>query len=394
MTERTGGIDRAAAAADRGPQSRALRVLFVTPQGAEAPGPRYRVYQFLPSYRRAGLDVTTLAMQGAASTRRSLYGAHASALARFAHLVTLGLEAQLLALRLCREAPRYDRVFLYRIPLPRWSRRFLEPHRARILYDFDDALDLVEAEGGFGQGLRARVLRSGLETAVAVSAVTVTSNARNAAVVQALGGRATMVPTVVDLDRLVFRDRSSAGHRPLILGWIGTPSTSRYLPLIEDALTEVRRTRDVVVRLVGAGRSPFSRLEAECRPWSAESEAAEIAAFDIGLMPMPDTAWTRGKAALKALQYGASGAPTVASWTPTNAEILGEDQGALLCRDEGEWVANLTRLVDDGALRGRLGQHARRRVESDYSLQVVAPRLCRLILAPDGCSTASGPEAP
>ncbi len=188
-----------------------------------------------------------------------------------------------------------------------------------------------------------------------------------------------MVPTSVDTARVAFRDRRQLVGPIPVLGWMGTPSTAPYLSAIERPLADLSRRRPVVVRLVGAGANPFTSLPADMRPWQYESEVAELDGFDVGLMPMPDTNWTRGKAALKALQYGASGAPTVASWTPTNAEILRPDAGTTLCRSEGEWLATLDALSDDAGLRSEQGRRGRRLVESCYSVAVNAPRVIDVI---------------
>lgn len=366
-----------------------MRVLFAVPQGPASPGPRYRVFQFLPGLERLGIRPDVLVMQGSRSTRRSLRSASDPVIARALHRVTLAVNNQLFLARVCAKAADYDRVFIYRIPISAWSRRRLARHRERLVYDFDDALDQAETDPGVWDRARASYLRSGLRNAVRACAVTVTSNARNAAVVRSLGGRAVVVPTSVNLDEAQYRDRVSlAGEVPL-LGWIGTPSTAGYLRLVEGALLRVRERRRVAVRLVGAGGSPFTRLDVACSEWSLEAQAGEIARFDVGLMPMPDTPWTRGKAALKALEYGASGAPTVASWTPTNAEILGEQHGALLCRTENEWVSALLHLVDDAGLRSDLGRRARRLVESKFSLAKTLPKLHQAILSPSSAGAGA-----
>jgi glycosyltransferase involved in cell wall biosynthesis len=176
---------------------------------------------------------------------------------------------------------------------------------------------------------------------------------------------------------------STAAARPtrVTLGWIGTPSTSRYLPLLEEPLRAVAAKHDIDIRLVGAGDTPFQHLPVTLRPWSLATEAREIAAFDIGLMPMPDTAWTRGKAALKALQYGAAGIPTIASWTPTNEQILGVDEGTIYCRTGDEWRAALERLMGDDVLRAELGRRARRRVDASYSVSANLPKLIAVLHA-------------
>jgi hypothetical protein len=290
--------------------------------------------------------------------------------------------------RVMRRARQFDRVYMYRIPVPGWAVPSLMRDRDRMLFDFDDALDQPELDGGWLQSVRARAVRRGFENAVRVCRTTVTSNERNAAVVRALGGHAEVVPTTVDVSRAVVRDRAGAGC-PAVIGWIGTPSTARYLREIEEPLRRVSATRPVTVRLTGAGPSPFQHLPVELRDWSLETEAADIGGFDIGLMPMPDTPWSSGKAALKALEYSASGAPTVASWTVTNQAILGGNDGAILCRTADDWVAALARLIDDHTERGERGSRARAWVTETYSLDRHAPRLCRVLTGEH-----AGPPAP
>jgi glycosyltransferase involved in cell wall biosynthesis len=361
------------------PGMSAIRTLFVVPHGERAAGPRYRVFQYLPRLAALGVEPRILVVRPPGSTVQLLTAANPGTAKRAAQLLASWLRNQRAFVDVVRLVSRYDRVFIYRCPVPSWAARFLSAYRDRIIFDFDDALDQPELEGGLFQHGRVRVLRRGMENAVAVSRLTITSNRRNASVVRQLGGRVAVIPTCVDLDRAVGRDRSQLSSPRPVLGWIGTPTTARYLAGIEEPLVRLADGRPLRVRLIGAGASPFSGLDTDLRPWSLSSEPEDVAAFDVGLMPMPDTPWTRGKAALKALQYGASGLATVASWTETNAEILGDGVGTLLCRTGDEWLAALTRLLDDDAFRVEMGARARRRVELEYSLEVMAPRLYQAI---------------
>jgi glycosyltransferase involved in cell wall biosynthesis len=114
-------------------------------------------------------------------------------------------------------------------------------------------------------------------------------------------------------------------------------------------------------------------------PWSPEVEIRETAAFDIGVMPLPDTPWTRGKCGFKALQYMGLGIPAVASPVGVNAEIITHNRNGLLARTLEDWSACLKRLVEDAGLRERLGHAGRKRVEENYALDVQAPRLIGLL---------------
>lgn len=358
------------------------RVLFVSLQGALAPGPRYRVFQYLPRLEAMGIQPTVAIMQDEISTRRSIDAPNLGNLPRAAHQVAVWLRLQSFIARILRRRREFDRVYLYRVPVPEWAVSRLAGDRDRLLLDFDDAIDRPELEGGWLQRVRADVVRRGFVNAVRVCRTTVTSNERNAEAVRALGGRVEVVPTAVDVSRAVVRDRSRA-EAPPVLGWMGTPSTARYLCEIEEPLGRVAATRPVTVRLTGAGRNPFERLGAELRAWSLEQEAADIDGMDIGLMPMPDTAWSSGKAALKALEYSAFGIPTVASWTATNQAILGTNPGAVLCRSSDEWATELKRLIDDHAERGERGRSARVWVAERYSVDVHAPRIHKILMGDD-----------
>jgi glycosyltransferase involved in cell wall biosynthesis len=357
----------------------ALRVLFVVPQGSLAPGPRYRVYQYLPRLQALGVEPVVLVVRPERSTVRLLTGSSQNQLRRVAHLARSWLQNQSAFVRITRLAPQFDRVFVYKCPVPSWALPALAPCRERLLYDFDDALDQAELEGGLLQHWRTRVLRRGMENAVAAARLTITSNTRNAAVVRQMGGRVVVIPTCVDLAQAILRDRRRLTAPAPVLGWTGTPSTARYLASIEKPLSVLVGRRPVAVCLIGAGRSPFAGLRADVRPWSLATEPQDVSAFDVGLMPMPDTPWTRGKAALKALLYGASGMASVASWTPTNAEILGEHNGSVLCHSEADWLAAFERVLSDDDWRSEMGARARRRVESSYSLDRMVPRLMSAI---------------
>ncbi len=357
-----------------------LRVLLAVIQGKSSPGPRYRVLQYIPSFEAAGFACTVWPLQGTRSTARSLNSARLRPATRLAHRAATWAQAGAFAARIIRAADRFDRILLYRIPVPSWAVPPLARRRSRIVCDFDDAMDAVEDDTkGLAGALRRRILRRSLLNSIAVSRVAVTSNQRNADVVRRAGGTPAIVPTSIDTARFGFRDRRTLAGPVPVIGWMGTPSTARYLAPIEGPLGDVSRRAGAIVRLVGAGANPFAALDVDVRPWTYESETADLEGFDVGLMPMPDTSWTRGKAALKALQYGASGAPTVASWTATNAEILREDAGTSFCRSPADWLAALECLVLDAEQRSAQGRRGRQLVERCYSVGVNAPRLIDLI---------------
>ena len=125
-------------------------------------------------------------------------------------------------------------------------------------------------------------------------------------------------------------------------------------------------------------------LTVEHVPWSDEAEAAAIGGCDVGILPLPDDRWTRGKCAFKALQYMASGLPVVASPVGVNREVVVEGETGFLPRDDAQWAERLNRLLDDAALRETMGRAGRERVEARYATSILAKQLAKRLKAVAG----------
>lgn len=181
-----------------------------------------------------------------------------------------------------------------------------------------------------------------------------------------------VIPTVVDTTIYVPRDAPPG--RPAV-GWIGSPSTwayvAPYLPRLLPLLAETG-TRFIAV---GAGPAAENIPGIEAREWSEASEIADIQDMSIGIMPLPDAPWARGKCGYKLIQYMACGLPTVASPVGVNAEIVTDGVTGLLPRTEDEWLASLRHLLGDPDSRALMGAAGRKRAVAHYSLASQAPRL-------------------
>ena len=164
-------------------------------------------------------------------------------------------------------------------------------------------------------------------------------------------------------------------NRSLTIGWIGTPTTAKFLLGIADAFKEIVKVYGARIVAVGANPQPFQGLPVEVRPWQEKTEVAEIQDFDVGLMPLPDEPYERGKCGYKLIQYMACGKPAVASPVGANTEIVRHGENGFLATTTDEWIDALSRLIEDPNLRFRMGQAGRSMVESEYSLQMQAPRL-------------------
>jgi glycosyltransferase involved in cell wall biosynthesis len=130
---------------------------------------------------------------------------------------------------------------------------------------------------------------------------------------------------------------------------------------------------------VGSGQVQLDGVPTDIRPWSEETEAADIQGFDVGIMPMPDDPWTRGKCGYKLVQYMACGRPVVASRAGVNPEIVEDGVNGFLAATTSDWVHAFNALRENPALRKRMGRSGLVKVETNYCLEVTVPRLASLL---------------
>jgi glycosyltransferase involved in cell wall biosynthesis len=190
-----------------------------------------------------------------------------------------------------------------------------------------------------------------------------------------------VIPTCVDTTKFVPRAGDRRDAAVPVIGWIGTPTTTPYLQALQGVLREVARTHRFVLRVCGAG-SPLAipGVTVEQPPWTLASEVALFNTCDIGVYPLTDDEWARGKCGFKAIQFMACGVPVVAAPVGVNRDIVEDGVNGLLAATPAEWVDKIRRLVDDPALRARLGRAGRRTIEARYSLSVNAPKIVDAVL--------------
>jgi glycosyltransferase involved in cell wall biosynthesis len=185
----------------------------------------------------------------------------------------------------------------------------------------------------------------------------------------------TIIPTTIDTRRYRPELRTSRADGVPVIGWTGSYSTHQHLRRLFPALTRLAERHRFRLVVVGTEAPQIPGVEVEFRPWRSESEVQDLADLDIGVMPLPDDAWSRGKCGLKALQYMALAVPAIVSPVGVNTEIVEDGVNSIVAKTDEEWVEQLSRLIQDPLLRGRLGRAARRTVEERYSAEVFAPRV-------------------
>jgi len=243
-------------------------------------------------------------------------------------------------------------------------------------YDFDDAMF---AAGDLGTGIGSRLVKAEARRwarYVRTARLVIAGNAYLASAARELARRVEVVPSCVDPRRYALREHQD---RPVVtIGWVGSRTTSPFLVPALHVVERLNRDRMRARLVVVGGGSLPAVTGLEQRPWSLQREAADLAEFDIGIMPLPDNEWTRGKCGYKVLQYFAAGVPVVASPVGVNARLIGPDRGRLVS-SEGDWYAALSELIGDVAARRQMGEAGRQLVASDYSYQRWGPELAAML---------------
>jgi glycosyltransferase involved in cell wall biosynthesis len=330
-------------------RGRNLRVAAFT-SGAEVPGARFRVRQYIPALAKLGIAVDE----------------HWPGLGAFppaARWLRPAWLAGTLAQRLPQlaQAAHADVTWLYREMVSTLVTFEGLTRRPRIL-DIDDAVHLNR------DGRTARRL-AGLVDHVIVA------NAYLAEAWQKWTPAVEILPMSIDTN---FYTSASLPEKPVI-GWLGSRGNMPYLERIAPALAEiVRLFPNVTIGVCSEARPQLSGVPFVHVPWSAARERSFLASLTVGIVPLDDTPWERGKFSYKMLQYMASGRPSVLSPVGVNAEMLAQADIGIAASTHEQWVAALSTLIADPAAANQLGATARRHAVSDYSVEAIAPRLAAL----------------
>jgi glycosyltransferase involved in cell wall biosynthesis len=349
-----------------------MRVLLLSRYGRKGASSRLRHEQFIPALAAAGIEVDVAPFLPD-DYLAALYDGRGWPLRRSA-------ACYLDRLRRLADARRADLIWVEKEVFP-WlpfaaERLFLHAGPP-VVVDYDDAWFLRYQTHRLAPV--RRFLGDKLDRIMASAALVTAGNRLLVDHARAAGAkRVELVPTVVDIDRYPTNE-IPADDGPPTAGWIGTPATAKYLLTVAEPLNRLVAAGRLRVQVVGATQAALPGLTAEFLPWSEADEARLVAGFDIGLMPLPDTPWERGKCAYKLIQCMACARPVIASPVGANRDVVTDGEDGLTAQTPEQWAAALETLADDADLRRRMGGAGRRKVEALYSLQATAPRLVELL---------------
>jgi glycosyltransferase involved in cell wall biosynthesis len=346
-----------------------LRLLALVPYAlGVAPSQRYRLEQWAPTLAERGI---ALAFSPFADPELTALLQHPSQILRKVRLTTAAFMRRF---REMARLPDHDLLVVHRAAClagPPWFEAHARSRGRPLIYDFDDAIFRLHSAAANRSFAWLKAPRK-TATLCRVADHVVVGNEFLAAYARVLNDRVTIIPSSVDTERC--RPLARPPNRRVVVGWIGSSTSQTYLEAAAPTLREVLAACPVELRVVSNRRPSLPGLDLTWRPWSGESEAQEIAAFDVGIMPMPDDDWARGKCAFKALQYMAMGVSTVASSVGANKEVIEHGHNGFLAASTRDWVECISRLADNADLRRAVGHAGRRTVEERYSMRQSAEK--------------------
>lgn len=326
-----------------------MKVFFLI-QRFDKPSSRYRVLQYLPYLRAAGIDAQVAAVSGRWWGR---WGA-------------------------LQKARRFPVIFIQKKLFLSLELRWLQSKGAKLIYDFDDAIMLRhKPHPGSASPTRERQFRAMVER----SQLVVAGNRFLEKKAGEWAQEVVLLPTTIDTEKYAVK-KDWGGDKTITLGWMGSPSTLVYLEQIMPALAEVsKRYPRVRLKVVSSVFPKEYKLETLRKIWKEEEEEKDLHSFDIGLAPLADDLWCEGKCGLKLLQYMACGVPTVSSPGGAQKEIIEDGVNGFLADSQEEWVAKLSQLVENTEKRKEFGLLGRQTVEQKYSLRGGAFTLVEVVNA-------------
>lgn len=348
-----------------------MKVIYFTKYSRNGASSRLRSFQYFPLLEAEGIEVTVRPLFDEGYLNRLYSGGKTSKfrllqlyLSRFFTLFTLY---------------RYDRVVIEKELFPyffSWFEKVLFFLGVDYIVDYDDAIfhnyDLNSNK------LIVKLMKNKIDNVMRYSSCVIAGNSYLAKRAKRSGARKiVLLPTVIDIER--YEVKAKPVNSPVVIGWIGSPSTFKYIQQFEPVFLKLSRKYEVELHIVGVKEESNCHKNIKYIEWSEKEEVKLIANFDIGLMPLQDSPWELGKCAYKLIQYMGCGVPVVASAIGMNNEVVQKGRNGFLVKKDSAWVKKLGQLITDHELRAVMGKNGRVTVERKYCLQHNFPVLAAVI---------------
>jgi len=275
---------------------------------------------------------------------------------------------------------RYDKIFIHReaamIGPPAIEWIISKVLRRKYIYDFDDAIWLAnysESNARFHRLKMYHKVNKIMKWADQISA----GNDFLANYARQFNSNVEVIPTTIDTSHQ-HNLHGNPDQNPLVIGWTGTHTTGQYLKELIPVLDEIYTTNRFIFRVISNQHPEIDREYIDFVKWEKTSEIEDLAKFNIGVMPLTDSDWSKGKCGFKGLQYMALEIPAVLSPVGVNNTIIASGENGFLCETPQEWIETLRNLLNDSELRSRIGQKGKETILENYSVQANTGKYLKL----------------
>ncbi len=277
-------------------------------------------------------------------------------------------------------ADEFDYIFIQREAFMTGSiffeKRFAKT-KAKLIFDFDDSIWLQDKNE---VNNKLAFLKNPAKTSKIISLcdTIVAGNNYLADYARQYNNNVVIIPTTIDTD--TYKPKPKIDNAKIVIGWSGSFTTIKHFEGAIEALTKIKAKYGVRVsfKVIGDENYHHNILDINGQEWQANTEVQDLQEFDIGIMPLPDIDWTRGKCGLKGLQYMGLAIPTIMSPVGVNTEIINDGENGFLAETPDEWVDKLSQLIESAELRRKLGAAGRETVVARYSVEANKEKYLRL----------------
>lgn len=271
-------------------------------------------------------------------------------------------------------------VFIYREAVMYGSVYFEKKFRkkgAKIILDFDDAIWLMDVSDA-NKNLKWLKRPSKTADILKISDMAIVGNSYLADYARQFNKNVRVVPTTLDTDKIPVKNHKQG--EKVCIGWTGSTTTLKHFELAIPFLIKLREKypNKIKIKLISDAAYLSEEIDVSFCKWNRETETEDLSEIDIGIMPLPDDDWSRGKCGFKGLQYMSLGIPAVMSPVGVNTEIIHDGENGFLAGSEQEWVEKLSKLIESPDLRKNTGEKGRTTVEEKYSFNAWKDRYADL----------------
>jgi glycosyltransferase involved in cell wall biosynthesis len=352
-----------------------MNILFWVPYPREGASNRYRVEQYLPYLTGSGIKYVLhpfWSREGYKILYRpgyffiKMYYFFLGTFSRVKDIFSIG---------------RYNIVFIHREAYPIGGAIFekmIGMLGKPVIFDFDDAI-FLPANSHQNNFIKMLKCPGKIKEIIRDSRCVIAGNEYLADFAKKFSKNVVVIPTSIDTDEFIPAPGKDLKSE-IVVGWIGSGTTVGFINIIRGAIVRLSdKYPHIVFKIVGGDISIGHLKNVISKPWSLEEERADLSTFDIGIMPMDDNLWTKGKCGFKAILYMSMGIPCVSSPVGVNNNIIQDGISGFLARDEDDWFNKLSSLIEDGGLRIKIGAAGRKVVEEKYSVKANVKKVLDVI---------------